>query len=180
MTPGETIMPLTTISLANAHGTFTTTTSGLDLMIRRHLPASPDQLRRVLAASTGLPGSRYADVRYVSEFLVMLADAEYPAGQAPLRDMEPVTVPGGHPRDRLNEQLARQRADLARTIADQAQAIADGTLTGPQYGMVRLIQRNAEMLAAWTPDDRSGSSRMLTGSTGCASGCLNREGRDRP
>jgi hypothetical protein len=54
--------------------------------------------------------------------------------------------------DRLNE----QRIALAQTIADQAQAIADGTLIGPQYGAVRRLLNNAEMLAAWTADDRSG------------------------
>jgi hypothetical protein len=50
----------------------------------------------------------------------------------------------------------KQYRELAATIADQAQAIADGTLTGPRFGMVQLIKRNAETLAAWTPDDRSG------------------------
>jgi hypothetical protein len=54
------------------------------------------------------------------------------------------------------EQRARQYRELAATIADQAQAIADGTLTGPRYGMARLLLRNAECLVAWTPDDRSG------------------------
>jgi hypothetical protein len=50
----------------------------------------------------------------------------------------------------------QQIRDLAATIADQAQAIADGTLTGPLYAHARLVLRNAELLAAWVPDDRSG------------------------
>ena len=53
-------------------------------------------------------------------------------------------------RDRLNE----QRIALARTIADQAQAIADGTVTGPQHAAARRVLANAEMLMAWTADDR--------------------------
>jgi hypothetical protein len=56
------------------------------------------------------------------------------------------------------DRVREQRIDLARTIASQAQAIADGTLTGPQYGAVRRLLANAEMLVAWTADDRSGST----------------------
>jgi hypothetical protein len=62
------------VSITHAHGTFTTTTSALDLMISRHLPASPEQLRRVLNASTD--AHLYDDLRDVSELLIMLADAE--------------------------------------------------------------------------------------------------------
>jgi hypothetical protein len=54
------------------------------------------------------------------------------------------------------EQRDKQYRELAATIASQAQAIADGTLTGPCYAHARLILRNAEQLAAETPDDRSG------------------------
>jgi hypothetical protein len=54
------------------------------------------------------------------------------------------------------EQNDKPYRDLAAAIASQAQAIADGTLTGPRHAMAKLILRNAELLVAWTPDDRSG------------------------
>jgi hypothetical protein len=64
------------ISITNAHGTFTTTTSALDLIIERYLPASPLQLQRILSETTGIPERDYYDVHAVSELLVMLADAD--------------------------------------------------------------------------------------------------------
>jgi hypothetical protein len=64
------------ISITNAHGTFTTTTSALDLIIDRYLPASALQLQRVLSETTGTPERDYDDVHAVSELLVMLADAD--------------------------------------------------------------------------------------------------------
>ena len=52
-----------------------------------------------------------------------------------------------------------QIRDLAATIAGQAQAIAGGTVTGPVYGAVRRLAANAELLAAWQPDDRSNPAK---------------------
>lgn len=57
--------------------------------------------------------------------------------------------------DAAAEATPEQIADLAGTIAAQAQAIADGTVAGPVYGAVRRLAANAELLAAWQPDDRS-------------------------
>jgi hypothetical protein len=64
------------ISVTNAHGTFATTTSALDLIIQRYLPASPLQLRHHLHEATGIPEHAYNDVYAASELLVMLADAD--------------------------------------------------------------------------------------------------------
>jgi hypothetical protein len=50
-----------------------------------------------------------------------------------------------------------QIRELASAIALQASAIANGTVIGPRYAAVRKLAANAEMLQAWTPDDRSGS-----------------------
>ena len=65
------------VTLFNAHGTFTTTTSGLDRVISKYLPNSPNGLRELLQERTG---NDYGDVRDVSAFLVMLADMDYPPG----------------------------------------------------------------------------------------------------
>jgi hypothetical protein len=78
--------------VTNSHGTFTTTTSALDLMIQRFLPASPVQLRTVLGDVTSIPDAAYGDVRDVSELLIMLAVAEgYAYGQPA------ATIPGYAP-----------------------------------------------------------------------------------
>jgi hypothetical protein len=49
----------------------------------------------------------------------------------------------------------KQIRECAESIAAQAQAIADGTITGPLWTQARKILFNAELLAAWVPDDRS-------------------------
>ncbi len=65
------------ITLTNAHGTFTTTAYGLDQTITRHLPASVNDMRERLSELN--PELDYSDIHYVSEGLVMLADAkDYP------------------------------------------------------------------------------------------------------
>ncbi len=66
------------VQITNAHGTFTTDTLALDLMIQSRLPASPMELRDRLAETTGLPVYTYDDISTVTEFLVMMADADYP------------------------------------------------------------------------------------------------------
>ena len=69
-----------TVKLTNNHGEFTTTGYGLDRAIALYLPASPDDLRKVMAESTGRPPEYYYDVHSVGEFLMMLADADFPSG----------------------------------------------------------------------------------------------------
>jgi hypothetical protein len=64
------------ITLTNAHGTFTTTGLGLDLVISEQLPASPNGLREVLAERC--PEIDYSDIHSVTEALVMIADMDYP------------------------------------------------------------------------------------------------------
>ncbi len=64
------------ITLTNAHGTFTTDGYGLDRVIARYLPASPNDLRAEMAEIN--PDGDYSDVRCVGEFLVMLADCGMP------------------------------------------------------------------------------------------------------
>jgi hypothetical protein len=65
------------ITLTNAHGTFTTTGLGLDLVLSAHLPASPNQIRAELASRC--PDIDYSDIHSVTEALVMIADMDYPA-----------------------------------------------------------------------------------------------------
>jgi hypothetical protein len=66
------------ITLTNAHGTFTTTASGLDLEIARRLPASPNDLREAMGWAVG-GDIDYSDVHDVAAFLIMFADMDYPA-----------------------------------------------------------------------------------------------------
>jgi hypothetical protein len=47
-----------------------------------------------------------------------------------------------------------QVRELAGAIAAQAQAIADGTHTASVFAAVCRVWSNAELLKAWTPDDR--------------------------
>lgn len=63
-----------TITLTNAHGTFTASPGALDLAVMRYLPASVNGLWTVMEEIN--PGPDYSDVRSVTEFLVMIADAE--------------------------------------------------------------------------------------------------------
>ena len=65
---------MTSITLTNAHGTFTCTPGELDLAVMRHLPASVNGLWTAMEEIN--PKADYSDVRTVSEFLVMLADAK--------------------------------------------------------------------------------------------------------
>jgi hypothetical protein len=58
------------------HGLFRTTPAGLDRTMKQYLPASPEQLRRIVEEVN--PESSYADVQTVSELLMILADAYYP------------------------------------------------------------------------------------------------------
>jgi hypothetical protein len=123
---------LAKFTVTNAHGTFTTVGSGLDLAMLRYLPASPDQLREVMSDATGLD---YSDIHSVSEFLIMLADADPPAvrhrppltrrnGRKPVRRTCPTAAedaraPGNDgKRKRLScpraQELAQQLRDYAR------------------------------------------------------------------
>ena len=59
------------------HGRFSCSAYTLDMMIRRHLPASPEELRRVLHERIGeIDGNPepYADVFDVSAMLLFLGD----------------------------------------------------------------------------------------------------------
>jgi hypothetical protein len=63
------------ITVTNAHGTFTTTATGLDCVISEKLPASANSLRAEMSERTGLD---YSDVHSVSALLIMFADMDYP------------------------------------------------------------------------------------------------------
>jgi hypothetical protein len=76
--PARKFPAMVKVEIANAHGTFATDTLALDLMIKSRLPASRNDLCRHLAETTGLPESNYDDVSTVTEFLIMMADADYP------------------------------------------------------------------------------------------------------
>jgi hypothetical protein len=71
---------MTTVTITNAHGTFTTTALGLDLVMAKYLPASVNGLATYMEELTGHAATEayYSDVHSVSEFLVMIADGEYP------------------------------------------------------------------------------------------------------
>ena len=56
------------------HGTYSCQPETLDLMIARHLPASPLSLRGRVAEECGWEESHFDDVRNVCELLIMLAD----------------------------------------------------------------------------------------------------------
>jgi hypothetical protein len=44
--------------------------------------------------------------------------------------------------------------ELAQAIANQAQALADDTVDGSRYLQAQKIRANADVLLAWTGDDR--------------------------
>jgi hypothetical protein len=64
------------ITVTNAHGTFTTTASGLDCVIGEKLPASASSLRAEMSERN--PEIDYSDVHSVSALLIMFADMDYP------------------------------------------------------------------------------------------------------
>lgn len=68
----------TQITLTNKHGDFTTSGYGLDCALTAYLPASPNDLRKIVEDATGLD---YSDVHYVSEFLIILADLDFPGSR---------------------------------------------------------------------------------------------------
>lgn len=61
------------ITLTNAHGTFTCNGYQLDREIRRQLPASVNDLRGTMKDVSYPATEEYADIHSVGEFLIMLA-----------------------------------------------------------------------------------------------------------
>lgn len=50
----------------------------------------------------------------------------------------------------------REYTDQALAIATLAGALAAGTVIGPRWAAVRLLEQMASTLMLWTADDRSG------------------------
>jgi len=72
------VTPTVTVDIPG-HGTFSAPAIVVDMMIARHLPASPRELRAEVQKRIGEPNERagipdYSDVIDVTAFLVMLAD----------------------------------------------------------------------------------------------------------
>lgn len=63
-------------------GTWTVTTAALSVAIDRYLPASPAQLRTLVAERIGTPVDRDLDV---VELLILLADIDHNVDHDPLR-----------------------------------------------------------------------------------------------
>lgn len=58
------------------HGTYSTSADGLDVAISRYLPASPFDLRAMVARRTASPVSYWSDCLTVSELLMVLASMD--------------------------------------------------------------------------------------------------------
>lgn len=58
------------------HGTFFTDSLGLDAVMAKYLPASPNSLRETVEERSGID---YSNVGDVSVFLIILASFDYPA-----------------------------------------------------------------------------------------------------
>lgn len=67
------------VTIEGAHGLYTCTSDVLDMMIERHLPASPEELRRIVedrTTGTWSATGPWSDVHEVSIFLIVLGDFE--------------------------------------------------------------------------------------------------------
>jgi hypothetical protein len=66
-------------------GYYVVTTAALDAAMSKYLPASPSDLRAIVADRVGVDVSVYRDVVEAIAFLVMLADFDYNVDDSPLR-----------------------------------------------------------------------------------------------